>query len=43
MIFSPLCVKSDALKTAVQNTWDNVTKKYAAIYEKLLADNERQD
>jgi len=31
-----------ASQTATQNTWDNVTKKYAAIYEKLLADNERQ-
>jgi len=26
-----------ASQTAAQNTWDNVTKKYAAIYENILA------
>ena len=26
-----------AYKTADQNTWDNVTKKYAIIYENILA------
>lgn len=26
-----------AYKTAAQNTWDNVAKKYAAIYENILA------
>ena len=26
-----------AYQTAMQNTWDNVIKKYAAIYENLLA------
>ncbi|MGD0170280.1 MAG: glycosyltransferase, partial [Smithella sp.] len=25
-----------ASQTAAQNTWDNVTKKYAAIYENIL-------
>ena len=27
-----------ASQTAAQNTWDNVTKKYAAIYENILAE-----
>ena len=28
-----------AYQTAAQNTWDDVTKKYAAIYENLLAEH----
>lgn len=28
-----------AYQTAAQNTWDNVVKKYAAIYENLLAEH----
>ena len=28
-----------AYQTATQNTWDDVTKKYAAIYENILAEN----
>jgi glycosyltransferase involved in cell wall biosynthesis len=28
-----------AYQTAAQNTWDAVTKKYAAIYENLLAEH----
>ncbi len=27
-----------AWQTAAQNTWDNVTKKYAAIYENIMAE-----
>lgn len=27
-------------RTAAQNTWDNVTKKYAAVYEEILARTE---
>lgn len=28
-----------AYRTAAQNTWDDVTKKYAALYENLLAEH----
>ena len=28
-----------ACQTAAQNTWDDVTKKYAAIYENIMAEN----
>ena len=28
-----------AFQTAKQNTWDDVTKKYSAIYENILAEN----
>ena len=31
-----------ASETAAQNTWDTVTKKYADIYEDVLAENERR-
>lgn len=31
-----------AYRTAAQNTWDDVTKKYAALYENLLADHRSQ-
>ena len=30
---------SAACHTAAQNTWDHVTKKYAAIYENILAEH----
>jgi UDP-glucose:(heptosyl)LPS alpha-1,3-glucosyltransferase len=35
-------MSSYALQTAAENTWDNVTKKYAAIYENILKEKRNE-
>jgi UDP-glucose:(heptosyl)LPS alpha-1,3-glucosyltransferase len=34
-------LSATAMQTAAQHSWDNITKKYAAIYENILAEKRR--